>query len=220
MSPTLGFYDVYSLTEPALLAHIPRPVHALITLIPAPIYHASRRTDATLSTRPYTAAGAAEPVFWVKQTIGHSCGLMALLHSLANGRARDYVAADSPLDALLRAAVDLAPVPRAKLVYDSELLEGAHKAAAQTGDSRAPAPEEDNDLHFIAYVKGRDGRLWELEGGWVGPIERGVLAEGEDVLAERAVEMGVGRFLETMRAQGEGADGRFSIVAVAGRETS
>ena len=34
LSPELQFYDVWSLDEPELLAHIPQPVLALLVIIP------------------------------------------------------------------------------------------------------------------------------------------------------------------------------------------
>ena len=34
VSPTLGFHDIYSLSDPDLLSFIPRPVYALIFLCP------------------------------------------------------------------------------------------------------------------------------------------------------------------------------------------
>ena len=41
VSPKLGFYDVYSLDDLDLLSLIPRPVHALIFISPADVYHLS-----------------------------------------------------------------------------------------------------------------------------------------------------------------------------------
>lgn len=63
--------------------------------------------------------------------------------------------------------------------------------------------------------KGDDGKLWELEGNRKGPIERGVLREGENVLSERALQMGLGRVIEMEKASG-GGDLRFSCIALAG----
>ena len=142
---------------------------------------------------------------------------MALLHGLANGGGRAYVTPDSTLDKLLRKAVALDPPDRAQLLYDSEELEAAHMAAAVRGDSVAPDAREENYQHFICFVKAEDGHLWELNGGMKGPVDRGLLAEEEDALSERALELGVRTFLGLLgKDGGEGeAEVNFSLVAMA-----
>lgn len=83
-------------------------------------------------------------------------------------------------------------------------------SVARDGDSIAPDAEEPNGYHFISFVKGKDGHLYELEGSWNGPIDRGVLGEDEDCFSEKALEMGVRRYVE--RAEG---NVEFHIVALA-----
>ena len=39
VSSKLGFYDIYSIDDPDLLAFVPRPVHAVRTLINATFVH-------------------------------------------------------------------------------------------------------------------------------------------------------------------------------------
>ncbi|KAK2025423.1 cysteine proteinase [Colletotrichum zoysiae] len=218
VSPSLGFFDVYSLDEPALLDAVPRPALALIFIAPAPMYHRVRAADGTRTAREdgvtYEGSGAGEPVTWFRQTIGNACGLYALIHAVGNGEARAFVTRGSLLDGLLREAEPLRWEARAGVLYGSSELEEAHTRAARKGDTAPPPPaEERSGHHFIAFVKGRDGHLWELEGGSDGPVGRGLLEEGEDMLSERALEKGVKRFLNH-------ADGNleFSIVALAKRE--
>lgn len=164
----------------------------------------------------YTACGPSEPVIWFKQTIGHACGLIALLHGLANGGAKAYITPDSTLDRLLRKAVGLKPTARAQLLYDSAELEAAHMAAAVRGDTVAPDAREENYQHFFCFVKAEDGHLWELNGGMKGPVDRGVLGEGEDALSERALALGVKSFLDLLGESGEGErEVNFSLVAMA-----
>src|SRR5271163_2012578 len=122
VSPALGFHDIYSITDPDLLSFIPRPVYSLIFFCPASTYPRAR--GAEYAAQPaYTGAGPSEPVLWFTQTIGHACGLIALLHGLANGGGRAYIKPDSTLDKLLKRAVGLDPKDRAQLLYDSEELE-------------------------------------------------------------------------------------------------
>ncbi len=170
VSSKLGFYDIYSIDEPELLAFIPRPVHALIFIAPADVYHRVRAKDGGSKELTYDESGEGEPVMWFKQTIGHSCGLMALIHSIGNGPAKQFILEDSLIDRLLKEAIPLKPLPRASVLYDSVELEKAHMGSAFKGDSVAPRSEDPNGYHFISFVKGTDGHLYELEGGWNGPI--------------------------------------------------
>jgi ubiquitin carboxyl-terminal hydrolase L3 len=212
VSSKLGFYDVYSIDEPSLLSMVPSPAHALIFIAPAPIYYRVRENDPGSKDLTYDRAGADEPVMWFKQTIGHACGLIALLHSVSNGSARGFINPGSDLDKLLLDAAPLKPLPRADLLYNSEALERSHMAAAVRGDTVAPVAEDPIGYHFLSFVKGQDGHLYELEGSWDGPIDRGQLGEDEDVLSEKALDLGVRRFTKV-------ADGNleFSIVALATR---
>ena len=170
VSPKLGFYDIYSIDEPELLALIPRPCLSLIFIAPADVYHRVRAMDGGSKELTYDGSGDGEPVIWFKQTIGHACGLYALIHSVGNGPAKDFIAQGSLLDKLLSEALPLKPLPRADVLYNSAELEKAHMSSAFKGDSAAPMAEEPNGYHFISFVKGKDGHLYELEGAWNGYI--------------------------------------------------
>ena len=212
VSSELGFYDVYSIDDHDLLAYIPRPVYALLAIVPTKIYWKARHKEP--KTAAYERSGDEEPVIWFRQTIRHACGLIGLLHSLSNGGAKQYIQAESTLDKLLKEAIPLKPTQRASLLYESKALVVAHRSAAQVGDTNAPPAEEENNQHFISFVKADDGHLWELEGGWNGPLDRGELCPDEDVLSEKALRLGIGAFLK--EAQDEG-DLLFSLIALAAK---
>jgi ubiquitin carboxyl-terminal hydrolase L3 len=213
LPPSLGFTDVYSIDEPELLAFVPRPAHALLLVFPvSKSYEDSRRAEDTPLTE-YTGSGSDEPVIWFKQTIRNACGLIGLLHAVSNGEVRSHILPDSDLDLLLREAEPLTPLKRADLLYESRALESAHADAAKLGDTAAPQAEDNVDLHFVAFVKGTDGRLWELDGRRKGPLERGRLDADEDVLSEKALELGPRRFLRK-EAEGGPGDLRFSLVSL------
>jgi ubiquitin carboxyl-terminal hydrolase L3 len=218
LSPDLQFYDVYSLTDPDLLSLIPRPVLALLVIIPlTPAWHANREAE-DASKGEYTGKGEQEPVIWFKQTIGHACGSIGLIHCLLNGPAKEFITPNSTLSHLREDAIPLAMKERAQLLYDSKELEESHQSVAEIGDTAAPSAEQGDRLgqHFVAFVK-EDGKLWELEGGRNGLVCRGSLGEGEDVLSEKAVGLGLGRVMELERKAG-GGDLRFSCIALARRE--
>lgn len=195
-----------------MLALVPRPVLALIFIAPGHVYHAAR-DDENARTELYDEAGPEQPVVWMQQTIGEACGLMALLHAVCNGDAKKYVIPGSVIDELRTKVVPLRREQRARFLYDSEALEKAHASAAVLGDTGAPELGTVAEGAFVCFVKGDDGHLWELAGYAKGPYDRGELGEGEDMLSERALSLGVKTFME--KAPGET---RFSLVALAPNE--
>lgn len=210
---SLGFTDVFSIDEPDLLAFVPRPSHALLLVFPVSKTYEDSRTAEDAKLQEYTGSGPNEPVTWFKQTIRNACGLIGLLHAVSNGEPRRHIMPGSDLEGLLREAENLAPAQRADLLYESKALESAHADAAKRGDTAAPEAEDSVDLHFVAFVKGTDGTLWELDGRRKGPLARGKLGDDEDALSETALELGVRRFLKT-EAAGGNPDLRFSLVSL------
>lgn len=163
---------------------------------------------------PYPNHGPSEEVIWFKQTIHHACGSIALIHACINGTASKYILPGSPLARIREAAIPLEMTERARVLEDSEELEIEHGKAAALGDTIAPDAEGGDRLgqHFVAFLV-KDGKLWELEGSRRGPLDRGLLGEGEGVLSPEAVKMGLGRYLELEGMEG---DPRFSVVALCG----
>jgi ubiquitin carboxyl-terminal hydrolase L3 len=217
LSPALSFYDVYSLDDPDLLSFIPRPACALLAVIPSTDTWRRLRTTEDGSKEEYTGSGYEEPVVWFQQTIRNACGLIGLLHCVCNGPAADMIASKSNLDRLLKAAVPLKPAERANLLYESKALESMHQSAAMKGDTEAPDAEVIPGLHYVAFVKGKDGHLWELDGRSNGPSDRGLLGESDDVLSEKALELGLKRIVKVDH-EAHGGDLRFSCIALAPSE--
>ena len=91
LSPSLAFHDVYSLDDPALLAFVPRPVHALLLVFPVSKTYESAREVEDSSRQEYTGSGPNEEMLWFRQTIGNACGMMGLLHSACNGGAKELI---------------------------------------------------------------------------------------------------------------------------------
>lgn len=215
LSDDLEFYDVYSLDEPELLSHIPRPAHALLVIIPLTKPWDEERKAEDANQEDYAGFGANEPVIWFQQTIGNACGSIGLLHSVINGPAKNYILPGSDFEKIRRDAIPLGMKDRAQMLYDSDAFEAAHKAVAEIGDT-APPPAGDKrhaGQHFISFVK-EGGHLWELEGSRKGPIDRGVLGDDEDVLSPRALELGMKRVIKLVQAAGVD-DLRFSVTALA-----
>ncbi|XPS75483.1 Ubiquitinyl hydrolase 1 [Ascochyta lentis] len=215
MDDGLSFYDIYSLTDPDLLAFIPRPVYALLVIIPLTPTWKDARTTEDKGKGDYTGKGDQEPVIWFTQTIGNACGSIGLVHCLLNGEASKNIKPGSTLDQIRKEALPRPMLERAKVLEESDAFEKAHAEAAQLGDTAAPTlkSEEPNGQHFVAFVRAKDGHLWELEGDRKGPLDRGALEDDEDVLSPAALEKGLGRL---MRIEAErGGDLRFSAIALA-----
>lgn len=121
---------------------------------------------------------------------------------------------DSDLHKLLQSAIPLAPIERADLLYNSQALESAHAGAASQGQSHTPDAADDVDLHFVCFVKDEKNNLWEMDGRRKGPLNRGQLAEDEDVLSEKALDLGPRKFLKREAEVGEG-ELRFSLITLA-----
>lgn len=121
---------------------------------------------------------------------------------------------DSGLSNLLRDAIPLKPAERAGLLYESQALESAHQSAAAGGDTAAPAAQDSVDLHYVCFVKSDDNHLWEMDGRRKGPLDRGQLTADEDVLSDKALQLGVRSFLKR-EAEAGGGDLRFSLIVLA-----
>lgn len=215
LSPELQFYDVYTLDEPELLVHIPRPVLALLVNIPLTPAWAQSRTSEDAGKEDYAGSGPEEPVIWFKQTIGHACGSIGLLHCVINGPAVDFVKPDSDFATIRRLAIPLDMTKRAEMLYNNEPFEIAHKSVEEAGQSHTSPGDGRDGGHFVSFVKS-GGKLWELEGDRKGPLDRGILDDDEDVLSPRALDMGIKRIIK-MNADGGGESLLFSCIALAPR---
>lgn len=214
LSPALQFHDVYSIDDPDLLAFVPRPAYALLLVFPVSETYEKFRQEEDGDKAEYAGSGDGEEVVWYKQTIGNACGLIGLLHGVSNGAAKAQVQKDSELDQLIMKAVPLKPRERAELLEETEALETAHQAAAQTGDSAPPSADDSIDLHYVCFVKSEKGDLWEMDGRRKGPLNRGSLPADEDVLGPTALEKGVKAFLKREEQAG-GGELRFSLITLA-----
>lgn len=93
-------------------------------------------------------------------------------------------------------------------------IDAAHAAAATAGDTRPPGEDENVDLHFVAFVE-TGGRLWELDGRKVFPVDHGATSPGS-LLRDAAAAIKK-EFVDSASAEGsinfnllalvEGADG-------------
>ncbi|CAI6276005.1 unnamed protein product [Periconia digitata] len=214
LSKKLSFHDVWSIDDPDLLAFVPRPAYALLLIFPVSETYEKFRVQEDTDRPEYQGHGPDEQVIWYKQTIGNACGLIGLLHGVSNGAARAHIQPDSGLSKLLHDAIPLKPAERADLLYESQALETAHQSAAAGGDTAAPPADDTVDLHYVCFVKSESNHLWEMDGRRKGPLDRGQLSADEDVLSDKALDLGVRSFLKR-EAEAGGGDLRFSLIVLA-----
>jgi len=214
LSSTLSFHDVFSIDDPDLLAFVPRPALALLLVFPISKTYETHRMEEDSDRPVYNGKGDEEPVIWYKQTIGNACGMIGLLHAVSNGHSKKFIDRGSDLWELVDKAIPLTPNERADVLYNSQALENAHQSSAQEGQSKAPGATDDIDLHYVCFVKDDRNQLWELDGRRKGPINRGHLDADDDVLSQKALDLGPRQFMKREEEMG-GGELRFSLVTLA-----
>ncbi|KAF4845039.1 Ubiquitin carboxyl-terminal hydrolase isozyme L3 [Colletotrichum siamense] len=208
--PSLQFEDIFTLDDPALL---PDKILALVLIFPTTPTFEARLTAEEAGAQDWMVEHNEEDedAVWFKQTINNACGLYAILHALANGRAKDFLRPGSLLDNLLSITAPMDPAQAAMALEASTELEDAYSSIATKGDTAAPASAEDEvDFHYICFVKSPDtGHLYELDGDRKGPVDRGVPDEEQRVdLGQKSLDI-VRQFI----AQG-GDNIGFSLMAL------
>lgn len=91
LTPTLAFHDVFSISEPELIAFVPRPALALLLVFPVSESYEKSRREEDADKPEYQGKGDGEDPVWFKQTIRNACGMIGVLHAISNGAARDMI---------------------------------------------------------------------------------------------------------------------------------
>lgn len=196
-----------------MLAEVPRPCYGLLLVFPVNEGYEAARIKEDQNLEEYNGCGPEEEVIWFRQTIGTGCGMVALLHCLANGEIPSLIKPQSDLAHLFETILPLQPIQRANALCDSVALEVANESAATEGSSEVLEPNTPMDLHFVCFMKSQKNNLWELDGRRKGPLNRGSLEDQGDALSERALKLGVRAFLEREKKHG-GDDLRFSLISL------
>ena len=180
--PTVAFNDVFGL-DADLLAMLPGQVLAMLLVFPI--------TEATDAEADETAKSEAQGalmsllgtnVFFMKQTIGNACGTIGILHALMNTWVQwQPVKPGSFLDVFAGRMGKSTPEERAAFLVASDDLDKAQAVATAQGVTAPPRPDDDVNLHFVAFVRGPDGTVLELDGRQPFPLVRGVCTSSEGV---------------------------------------
>jgi len=169
-----NFVDVFA-TEEWALAMIPQPVAAVIFLYP--LTETQRKQD---SGTP-TDSNDENKIWFIKQRIGNACGTIGLLHALLNtpepisqfqpGSWLDHFQTTCP------ASMD--PVEKAERLEQDSKIATLHDEATSSEQNSTHRPDlhERVITHFIAFVRGADNQLYELDGRKAGPVPHGTTSQ-------------------------------------------
>ncbi|VDM26005.1 unnamed protein product [Hydatigera taeniaeformis] len=158
----MRFVDVFG-TDLEMQALVPGPILSLLLLYPL-TENAKKHPIGTLSVN--------EKCFFMKQTIPNACGTVAILHALANNVDALDLRSLPWLRKFLEKAHNSTPKERAEILENEEELSEVHENCAHQGQTDAPDPDSQINLHFVAFVNS-DGHLIELDGRREGPILHG-----------------------------------------------
>ncbi|CDO94636.1 unnamed protein product [Kluyveromyces dobzhanskii CBS 2104] len=182
LSDAWSFLDIYSLTDPDLLAFVPRPINAVILLFP--LNETIDSMNDEFASDVTTSESKKGSPIWFEQTVKNACGLYALLHSLSNNQ--ELLTDSSMLKQFLTEHPALDGNYSNDEAVDDFLvsINEIYNKNSQEGETAAPSAEEDVELHFITFIE-KDGVLYELDGrSKTGPRALGKVSSEFDLLTE------------------------------------
>lgn len=95
------------------------------------------------------------------------------------------------------------------MLEQSSELETTYQEAALRGSTAVPALDEEVDLHYVCFIKSRNGGVYEMDGDAAGPIRTDAqLNESDDLLEASVLDCVRKRITEA------DAEGKFSLLAL------
>ncbi|KAI9305989.1 hypothetical protein BJ944DRAFT_160737 [Cunninghamella echinulata] len=110
-------------------------------------------------------------VIYFKQSIRNACGMIALLHSIANNEENEIIG-PGELQTFLEQAQSMSPDERAEWLKQSNELRLLHETAARSGQTTIPQLGDQINFHYACFVE-VDDHLYELDGSRSLPINHG-----------------------------------------------
>jgi ubiquitin carboxyl-terminal hydrolase L3 len=89
-------------------------------------------------------------VYYMKQTVGNSCGTVGLIHTIFNCLDHLTVTPGSFVENFFSASRNMTPEERAEYLANDDQIEIAHKSAATEGISEPIQVEV--DTHFVCFT--------------------------------------------------------------------
>lgn len=163
MKESLQFIDLFSF-DPSIAVDFGVPVDkfkGMILLFPLP------ENDKEEPARKLDYSNlSGEPKF-IKQTIGNSCSLMALLHLLLNNPSE--LLNQSELPQIIKTLLSSSIGNETQIETSSELKQ-IHDEIAKTGGTDVPDINDNVLFHYVALIP-FNGSIWLMDGRRSGPIE-------------------------------------------------
>uniref|UniRef100_A0A3B3TVT9 Ubiquitin carboxyl-terminal hydrolase n=1 Tax=Poecilia latipinna TaxID=48699 RepID=A0A3B3TVT9_9TELE len=153
------FVDILGLEGEQLTA-VPKPSCALMLLFPLTQQHEEFRIQ-----QANKVTGGSD-VYFLKQVASNSCGTIALVHAIANNKAKMTFENGSVLKTFLDETAGMSPDERSKHLEGNKINYCQH-----TFSLMQPEGEQVN-FHFIAFVN-VNGQLYEFDGKMNGPVNHG-----------------------------------------------
>ena len=191
------FTDVFGL-DPDLLAFVPRPVRALLLVFPI------SETYETFKTAQDAHYKHESNACWSQQTVGNTCGTMAVLHALANGvpNLGNGLGSD-----LIHQFQSLKEEDRHEFMETNPEIIALHKELADSGESSV-SDDLSCENHYVCLTKsGKD--IVELDGRRKGPLLRKFGLKGDDILNDS-----VSIVKEYLDREKESGNNDFAILAL------
>ena len=89
---SLTFCDVLSISDPDLLAFVPRPVYALVLIMPFSLEKYKQEKEAEEAVqKDYVGDESDDNVCFIRQTIHNACSMWSILHAVCNGEAKKHI---------------------------------------------------------------------------------------------------------------------------------
>ncbi|KAM8938838.1 ubiquitin carboxyl-terminal hydrolase isozyme L1 [Pelodytes ibericus] len=177
VSGSWKFVDLLGFEEESL-GSVPTPVCAVLLLFPLTSQHENFREK---QLKEIKEKESNPKVYFVKQTIGNSCGTVGLIHAVANNQDKISFAEKSALKQFLDESANLSPDERSKLLEKNEAIQSAHNSVAAEGHCRV---NDNINFHFILFTA-VDGHLYELDGKIPVPVDHGTTSK-ENLLKDAA----------------------------------
>jgi len=155
------FTDVYGF-DSDLLAMVPRPVHAVLLLFPIDEHYEKYRIEQQEKVKKEGQI-LSDKVYFMNQTIGNACGTIGIIHAVLNNISTLLQGTGGFFKNFYEKTKGLTSEERGKALEHDDEIEQVHSDTAAEGQTKAPAADDDINLHFVAFVQ-VDGHLYELDG--------------------------------------------------------
>lgn len=159
-------FDILSLDE-ELLGLVPSPVYSVLLLFPFSVadnqYCEKQEEIAKLKSQELD-----QNIYFMQQTIHNGCGVVALIHAIANNIDKLNLESDSVIKKFIEETKTLSPIDKSLTLEFNDEIFHALKHSYEGGRSFC----NKCDFHFITLIQ-INSKLYELDGRKIAPVIHG-----------------------------------------------